>query len=106
MTQIQATIITGIVTLIVGLFTLLGVVYQSNKMFDKQKAETDAERRLLQQEFKDYKELIHQVNKDIKSDVEKLSKKVDEHNNYGVRIPVIETEIESIKNRITILEDR
>ena len=106
LTQVQSVIITGVISVIVGILTLAGVIYQSNKTFDKQKAETDTERKLLAQEFRDYKDLIHQVNKDIKSDVEKLSRKVDEHNNYGVRIPVLEKEIEGMKIRISNLEDK
>lgn len=106
LTQVQSVIITGVISVIVGILTLAGVIYQSNKIFDKQKAEADTERKLLAQEFRDYKDLIHQVNKDIKSDVEKLSRKVDEHNNYGVRIPVLEKEIEGMKIRISNLEDK
>ena len=106
MSPLVSTIISGIITLIAGGLTLLGVIYQSNKNFDKQKAQSDTDQQLLTQKFEDYKEFLHQINKDIKADIEKLSKRVDEHNSYGVRIPVIEKEIESIKRRISRLEEK
>ena len=45
-------------------------------------------------------------NKEIKSDIEKLSARVDEHNNYGIKIPVIEKELESVKRRLINLEEK
>lgn len=106
LTQLVSTIITGMITIVVGLITLFGVIYQSNKNFDKQKAQSDTSQQLLEQKFEDYQEFLHQINKDIKTDIEKLSKRVDEHNNYGIKIPVIEAEIESIKRRLSNLEDK
>lgn len=106
MTPLLSTIITGIITLLVGGITLLGVIYQSNKNFDKQQAQADTDRQLLEQKFDDYKEFIHQINKGIKEDICTLSKRVDEHNNYGIKIPVIEKELESVKRRLTNLEEK
>lgn len=106
MTPLISTIITGCITLLVGLLTLLGVIYQSNKNFDKQQAQSDTDRQLLEQKFEDYKEFVHQINKGIKDDICTLSKRVDEHNNYGIKIPVIEKELESVKRRLTNLEDK
>ena len=90
----------------VGCLTLVGVIYQSNKAFSKQQAQSDTEQKLLEQKFKDYKEFLHRINKDIKSDIEQLSQRVDEHNNYGIKIPVIEKEIENIKRRLNNLEEK
>lgn len=106
MTPLVSTIITGIITLIVGGFTLLGVIYQSNKSYDKQQANAEADRKVLEQKFDDYKEFLHQINKGIKDDICTLSKRVDEHNNYGIKIPVLEKELESVKRRLTNLEEK
>lgn len=106
MTPLISTIITGCITLTVGGLTLIGVIYQSNKNFDKQQAQSEAEQKLLDQKFEDYKEFTHQINKGIKEDIAVLSKRVDEHNNYGIKIPVIEKELESVKRRLTNLEDK
>ena len=106
LTPLTSVIITGITTLIVGFLTFLGVVYQSNKNFDKQQAQSDTQRQLLETKFDDYKEFLHQVNKDIKKDIETLSVRVDEHNNYGIKIPVIEKEIEGLKRRLCNLEEK
>ena len=106
MTPLLSTIITGIITLLVGGITLVGVIYQSNKNFDKQQAQADTQQQLLEQKFEDYQELVHLSNKEIKSDIEKLSARVDKHNNYGIKIPVIEKELESVKRRLTNLEEK
>ena len=106
LTPLTSVIITGITTLIVGFLTFLGVVYQSNKNFDKQQAQSDTQRQLLETKFDDYKEFLHQINKDIKRDIDTLSARVDQHNNYGIKIPVIEKEIEGLKQRIINLEDK
>lgn len=106
MTPLLSTIITGIITLLVGGITLVGVIYQSNKNFDKQQAQAEAEQKILDQKFEDYKEFLHQVNKGIRDDINILSKRVDEHNNYGIKIPVIEKELESVKRRLTNLEEK
>ena len=106
MTPLLSTIITGIITLLVGGITLVGVIYQSNKNFDKQQAQADTQQRLLEQRFDDYQELVHLSNKEIKNDIEKLSARVNEHNNYGIKIPVIEKELESVKRRLTNLEEK
>ena len=58
LTPLLSTIITGIITLVVGGLTLLGVIYQSNKNFDKQQAQADTQQRLLEQKFEDYQELV------------------------------------------------
>lgn len=106
MTLFISTIITGCITLLVGVLTLCGVIYQSNKNFDKQQAQAEAEQKILDQKFEDYKEFLHQVNKGIKEDINTLSRRVDEHNNYGIKIPVIEKELESFRRRLENLEDK
>ena len=37
--------------------------------------------------------------------VEQLEKKVDKHNNFASRMPVVEEQIKVINNRLTDLED-
>ena len=106
LTPLMSTIITGLITLIVGGLTLVGVIYQSNKTFDKQQSQSDTDRQLLEQKFDDYKEFLHEVNKGIKDEIATLSNRVDEHNNYGIKIPVIEKELESVKRRLTRLEEK
>lgn len=106
MTALVSTILTITATIIVGGLTLIGVIYQSNKTFDKQQAQSDTDRQILEQKFDDYKEFLHQINKGIKEDICTLSKRVDEHNNYGIKIPVIEKELESVKRRLTNLEEK
>ena len=41
-----------------------------------------------------------------KDEIDTLSSRVDQHNNYGIKIPVIEKELESIKRRLTKMEDK
>ena len=106
MTPLVSTIITGIITLIVGGFTLLGVIYQSNKSFDKQQANAEADRKVLEQKFDDYKEFLHQINKGIKDDICTLSKRVDEHNNYGIKIPLLENRLENVERRLAEMDDK
>lgn len=106
MTQITSTIICSCITLLVGALTLFGVIYQSNKQFDKQQAQAEAEHKILNQKFEDYKDFLHQVNKEIKNDINILSKRVDEHNNYGIKIPLMEKELESMEKRLSILEEK
>lgn len=106
MTTIFSVIISSSVTLIVGILTFLGVIYQTNKKADSQKKQLDTNHRLLEQQFIDYKEFLHQSNKELKRDIEALTERVNEHNNYGIRIPVIEKELESIKRRIKNLEEK
>ena len=105
-TSLASTIITGVITIIVGLFTLFGVMYQSNKNYDKQQEQLHTNNELLKQEFNDYKEFLHQLNKDLKHDIEVLSSRVDEHNSYGIKIPVIEEKIERINARLHKLENQ
>lgn len=37
--------------------------------------------------------------------IEQLEKKVDKHNNFATKIPLIQGEIEDIKRRTTLLEE-
>ena len=106
LTDLQQLLMSGGITIVVGLLTLLGVIYQSNKNADKQQMQAESERQLLEQKFEDYKEFLHQINKSIKNDIETLSKRVDEHNNYGIKIPVIEKELESVKLRLGKVEEK
>ena len=97
-------IIFAIITLGGSLLTLLGVVYTAHKQSDKQQSNSDMAQKLLKQELDEYKNFLKEVNKGIKEDINQLSKRVDEHNNYGREIPVLKTHIETLEKRVTKLE--
>ena len=96
----------AIVQLIISGLALIGIIYQSNKQFNAHQAEIDADRDVLRQEFIDYRSFMEQSTKDIKNDIEKLSNRVDEHNNYGKEIPVIKEKIANLTDRVEKLEDK
>lgn len=99
-------IISAFASVIVGSLALAGVIYQTNKNYDRQKEQSEVDRQLLKQEFDDYQKFLHQINKDIKDDIDKLSSRVDEHNNYGKRIPVLEAKMDDLASRVLRLEDK
>lgn len=75
-------IITAIIT---GMFTLIGVVITSQQNGKK------IERKLEQQQaLNNYK-------------IDELTREVREHNNFAKRMPVVEHEIEAIKEKIDYL---
>ena len=68
--------------IIVGVFSLLGIAYQSNKT-----------RSIAELSFKrDIGEIKKEIGS-VKTDLEKLSEKVDKHNNFGLRIYGLEQEV-------------
>lgn len=99
-------IIFAIITLGGSLLTLLGVIYTAHRQSNKQQADADTAQKLLKQELDNYKEFLHTVNKGIKEDINRLSDRVDEHNNYGREIPVIKRDIELLSQRVEKLEDK
>lgn len=101
MTEILA-IITPI---IVGILTLCGVVYTSNKQYSKQQADSAAAHLVLKTELEEYKKFLHEVNKGLKEDIKQLSDRVSEHNDFGRKIPVMEKQLENMEKRIEKLEE-
>lgn len=99
-------LISAVTSIVVAIITLVGVVYQSNKTFNKQQAQFEQSNNVFKQEFKDYKEFLHQINKDLKSDITTLSNRVDQHNNFGIQIPVIEEKIKRLDARMEKVESR
>lgn len=99
-------LISAATSIMVAIITLVGVVYQSNKAFNKQQAQFEQSNTVFKQEFKDYKEFLHQINKDLKSDIITLSNRVDQHNNFGIQIPVIEEKIKRLDARMEKVESR
>lgn len=98
-------IISAITSIVVAIITLLGVIYQSNKTFNKQQSQFEASNNVFRQEFKDYKEFLHQINKDLQNDIKTLSTRVDQHNNFGIQIPVLEEKIKRLDARMIKVEN-
>lgn len=73
-------------SVIVGLLTLAGVVYQSNKQADRFDASLEKEQAVT----------------NVK--LEELTREVREHNNFARRMPVIEEQIKTINQRLDGLE--
>lgn len=73
-------------SVIVGLLTLAGVVYQSNKQADRMDATLEKAQAVT----------------DVK--LEELTREVREHNNFARRMPVVEEQIKVINQRISDLE--
>lgn len=99
-------IISSCSAIVVALISLWGIKYQTNKNYEKAQAQAETDRILLKQQFEDYQVFLHQINKDLKEDIEKLSDRVDEHNSYGRKIPVLESKIDDLTNRVSRLEDK
>lgn len=87
MNEIVIALIGAGASVIVGLFTLLGVVI-TNK---------NAKKEMIQ------KMEIAQAVTDTK--IEELTREVREHNNFAKRMPVVENEIKHIENDIHKLQD-
>jgi len=73
-------------SVIVGLLTLAGVVYQSNKQADRFDASLEKEQAVT----------------NVK--LEELTREVREHNNFARRMPVVEEQIKVINQRLDGLE--
>lgn len=105
-----AIIISAVVSILVAGISFAGVVYQTNKTYSKQRDEItnsiQQSNAVFKQEFQDYKEFLHQINKDLKSDIITLSNRVDQHNNFGIQIPVIEEKIKRLDARMEKVEGR
>lgn len=73
-------------SVIVGLLTLAGVVYQSNKQADRMDATLEKAQAVT----------------DVK--IDELTREVREHNNFARRMPVVEEQIRVIDRRLSDLE--
>ena len=73
-------------SVIVGLLTLAGVVYQSNKQADRMDATLEKAQAVT----------------DVK--IDELTREVREHNNFARRMPVVEEQIKVINHRLSDLE--
>ena len=96
--------IVGLVgSVIVGVLTLLGVVYQSRKNNDALFAKLDKQSELSDARL-DAKLEKYQAVTDEK--ISELTREVRKHNNFAEKIPVMEAEERRLNERIKVLENK
>ena len=90
-------------SVIVGVLTLLGVVYQSRKNNDALFAKLDKQSELSDAKL-DAKLEKYQAVTDEK--ISELTREVRKHNNFAEKIPVMEAEERRLNERIKVLENK
>lgn len=90
-------------SIIVGILTLIGVVYQSRKSNDALFAKLDKQSEVADTRL-DAKLEKYQAVTDTK--IEELCREVRRHNNFAERIPVMEAEEKRLNERIKALESK
>lgn len=90
-------------SIIVGVLTLIGVVYQSRKSNDALFAKLDKQSEVADTRL-DAKLEKYQAVTDEK--ISELTREVRAHNNFAERIPVMEAEEKRLNERIKALESK
>lgn len=90
-------------SIIVGILTLIGVIYQSRKNNDALFAKLDKQSEIADTKL-DAKLEKYQAVTDEK--IAELTREVRKHNNFAEKIPVMEAEEKRLNERIKILESR
>ena len=88
-------------SVIVGVLTLCGVIYQSRKNNDALFAKLDKDSELADAKLEARLEKYQAVT-DTK--IEELTREVRAHNHFAERMPVVEEQIKVINHRLTSLE--
>lgn len=90
-------------SVIVGLLTLIGVIYQSRKNNDALIAKMDEDSKLADANLK--AELSkYQAVTDTK--IDELTREVRAHNEFATRVPLLEAEDKRLNERIKALESK
>ena len=87
MQEVTVALISGASSVIVGMMTLFGVIITNSKSNGKIEKQLE----------------ISQAVTDEK--IQELTREVREHNNFAIRMPVVEEKIKVINNRISDLEE-
>lgn len=90
-------------SVIVGVLTLCGVIYQSRKNNDALFAKLDKQSELSDAKL-DAKLEKYQAVTDEK--ISELTREVRKHNNFAEKIPVMEAEERRLNERIKVLENK
>jgi len=90
-------------SVIVGILTLIGVIYQSRKNNDALFAKLDKQSEIADTKL-DAKLERYQAVTDTK--IEELTREVRRHNNFAEKIPLIEAENNRQNERLKILENK
>ncbi len=90
-------------SIIVGILTLLGVVYQSRKSNDALFAKLDKQSEIADTKLEARLEKYMAVT-DTK--IDELAREVRKHNGFAEKIPVMEAEERRLNERIKALENR
>ena len=90
-------------SIIVGILTLIGVIYQSRKNNDALFAKLDKQSEIADTKL-DAKLEKYQAVTDEK--IAELTREVRKHNNFAEKIPVMEAEEKRLNERIKVLESK
>lgn len=90
-------------SIIVGILTLIGVIYQSRKNNDALFAKLDKQSEIADTKL-DAKLEKYQAVTDEK--ISELTREVRKHNNFAEKIPVMEAEERRLNERIKVLENK
>lgn len=90
-------------SIIVGILTLVGVIYQSRKNNDALFAKLDKQSEIADTKL-DAKLEKYQAVTDEK--IAELTREVRKHNNFAEKIPVMEAEEKRLNERIKVLESK
>lgn len=90
-------------SIIVGVLTLIGVIYQSRKNNDALFAKLDKQSEIADTKL-DAKLEKYQAVTDEK--IAELTREVRKHNNFAEKIPVMEAEERRLNERIKVLENK
>lgn len=95
--EVKVALISGAVSIVTSLLTLVGVVISNNK------SKSDVQKKLEKENADVQKQLeIGQAVTNTK--IEELTREVREHNGFARRMPVVEKEIDVANHRIADLE--
>lgn len=76
------------VALISAIATIITVIYQNNK--------TNA---LLEERMKQTNIRLEERDKNMKEELERLSNKVESHNNFGLQLAKLETRVDALEHK-------
>lgn len=85
-----------IVAIITGLFSVAGIIITTRQNNRKVVRELEKHQAKMEHKFEMQQALTDQK-------IEELTREVRAHNNFAQRMPVVENEIENIKNKIDYL---
>ena len=96
--EIKVALISGCVSIITSLMTLIGVVISNNK------SKSDVQKK-LEKENADVQKKLEIGQAVTNTKIEELTREVREHNGFARRMPVVEEQIKVVNHRIGDLEE-